>query len=77
VMSFEELESLIQARGGSSILVISPRHLSDKKSERVQLQTEILGEQKRNIECSPGCDWVLFRAQMKKQIDRIDKIFQD
>ncbi len=65
VMSFEEIESLVQARGGASILVISPKHMADRKSARILLQTEKLGEQKRNIRCSPGCDWVLFRAQLK------------
>jgi 4-amino-4-deoxy-L-arabinose transferase-like glycosyltransferase len=67
VLSFEELESLVQARGGASILVISPRYWAERKSEKIQLQTEKLGEQKRNIRCSPGCDWVLFRAQMKPE----------
>jgi 4-amino-4-deoxy-L-arabinose transferase-like glycosyltransferase len=66
-MSFEEIESLVQARGGASLLVIMPRRWADSKSERVQLQTEKLGEQKRNIKCSPGCDWVLFRAQLKAE----------
>jgi 4-amino-4-deoxy-L-arabinose transferase-like glycosyltransferase len=65
VMSFEELESLVEARGGVSILVISPRYWSDKKSAKIRLQIEMLGEQKRNIRCSPGCDWVLFRAELK------------
>jgi 4-amino-4-deoxy-L-arabinose transferase-like glycosyltransferase len=65
VMSFEEIESLVQARGGASLLVISPKYWADSKSERIQLQIEKLGEQKRNINCSPGCDWVLFRAQLK------------
>jgi hypothetical protein len=65
VMSFEEIESLVQARGGVSLLVISPKYWADSKSERIQLQIEKLGEQKRNINCSPGCDWVLFRAQLK------------
>jgi hypothetical protein len=64
-MSFEEIESLVQARGGASLLVIAPKYWADSKSARIQLQTEKLGEQKRNIKCSPGCDWVLFRAQLK------------
>ncbi|MBO0720963.1 MAG: hypothetical protein J2P41_09075, partial [Blastocatellia bacterium] len=65
VMSFDEIESLVQARGFSSILVISPRHWLDTKNPTIQLQTEMLGEQKRKIGCSPGCDWVLYRAQLK------------
>jgi 4-amino-4-deoxy-L-arabinose transferase-like glycosyltransferase len=67
VMSFEEIESLVQARGGASLLVITLKHLADNKSGRIQLQTEMLGEQKRNIKCSPGCDWVLFRVQLKTE----------
>jgi 4-amino-4-deoxy-L-arabinose transferase-like glycosyltransferase len=65
VKSLEELESLILARGDKSILVASPRRWVNGINEMSPVTIEPLGEQKRNLGCSPDCDWVLFRAYPK------------
>ncbi len=66
VSSTEEIESLISANGGESILVVSPKRWNIGMKQTSQITMEQLGEQNRNIRCSPGCDWVLLRAQMKE-----------
>jgi 4-amino-4-deoxy-L-arabinose transferase-like glycosyltransferase len=66
VASPEIIEGLIRANGGTSMLVASPRRWADGINETSQLKMERLWEHKRIMRCSPGCDWVLLRAELKK-----------
>jgi 4-amino-4-deoxy-L-arabinose transferase-like glycosyltransferase len=65
VASPEEVESLIMASGSTSILVASLKSWANGINETPHMTFEVLGEQKRNRDCSPECDWVLQRAQLK------------
>jgi 4-amino-4-deoxy-L-arabinose transferase-like glycosyltransferase len=61
----EEVESLIMASGSTSILVASLKSWANGINETPRVAIQMLGEQKRNRGCSPECDWVLQRAQLK------------
>jgi hypothetical protein len=64
--SAEDIASLIEAGRSQSILVISPRRWSDDVTKSGTLRAEKLGEQGFNGACSPGCDWVLIRAEKNR-----------
>ncbi len=66
VASPEKIEGLIRENRATSILVASPTRWVDGINETSQLKIEQLAEQKRNKRCSPGCDWVLLRAELRK-----------
>jgi 4-amino-4-deoxy-L-arabinose transferase-like glycosyltransferase len=61
----EEVESLMRATGSRSILVASLERWANGVNETSSVKFQKLGEQKRNKSCSPECDWVLQRAQLK------------
>ena len=61
--SAEEIARLIEAGGGQSILVMTPREWIDGVTKSGTLRAEKIGEHNFNIACSPECDWVLLRAQ--------------
>jgi 4-amino-4-deoxy-L-arabinose transferase-like glycosyltransferase len=70
ITSLHDIEPLIRANGGRSILVMAQhrwvRFLNHLEEFNVsEVSVESLGEQKRNVGCAPDCSWVLFRAELK------------
>jgi 4-amino-4-deoxy-L-arabinose transferase-like glycosyltransferase len=61
--SGEEIAQLAEAGQSQSVLIMSPRRFSDYLMKDASLSLEKIGEQPFNARCSPGCDWVLLRAQ--------------
>ena len=61
--SAEEVALLIETGRSQSILVMSPREWGDGLMKSPKLRVEKIGEQEFKASCSPGCDWVLLRAQ--------------
>lgn len=64
-VSLDNVEQSIRATGGTSMLIASQRRWLGGLNETSQVKLEKLGEQKRNLSCSPDCDWVLLRAQLR------------
>jgi 4-amino-4-deoxy-L-arabinose transferase-like glycosyltransferase len=62
-MSGEEIARLAEAGQSQSVLIMSPRRFSEYLMKDPILSLEKIGEQRFNAVCSPGCDWVLLRAQ--------------
>ncbi|HKX33458.1 MAG TPA: glycosyltransferase family 39 protein [Blastocatellia bacterium] len=65
ITALEEIEPLIRANGGTSILVLSQRRWISFLNRIPGVDEVWLGEQPNNLGCSPDCVWVLFRAQLK------------
>jgi len=63
VISVGEIERLVEASPSQSLLVISRHRWSVHVAEGKRLRVEKIGEQRFNARCSPGCDWVLLRAE--------------
>jgi 4-amino-4-deoxy-L-arabinose transferase-like glycosyltransferase len=63
--SSDEIALLVEASRSQSILVASRKRWSDGVTKSEKLRTEVIGEQTFNAHCSPGCDWVLLRAQKR------------
>jgi len=63
VKSTEEIATLIEAGRSQSLLIMSPKRWGDGLMKSANLRVEKIGEQEFNAGCSPGCDWVLLRAQ--------------
>jgi len=66
VFSSDEIVLLVEASRSQSILVASRKRWRDGVMKSEKLQTEMIGEQKLNAQCSPDCDWVLLRARKKQ-----------
>jgi 4-amino-4-deoxy-L-arabinose transferase-like glycosyltransferase len=66
VFSADEIAVLAEASRSQSILVASRKRWSDGVMKSEKLQTEMVGEQKFNAQCSPDCDWALLRARKKQ-----------
>ncbi len=65
VTSVDEIALLIEASRSRSVLIASRKQWSGGVTESEKLLVEKIGEQEFNARCSPGCDWVLLRAQKK------------
>jgi hypothetical protein len=65
VFSSDEIALLVEASRSQSILIASRKRWSDGVMKSEKLQTEMIGEQKFNAQCSPDCDWVLLRARKR------------
>lgn len=65
VTSVDEIALLVEASRSRSVLIASRKRWSDGVTESGKLLVEKIGEQDFNARCSPGCDWVLLRAQKK------------
>lgn len=64
VISVDEIERLVEASQGQSLLVMSRERWSRHVTKPERLRVERVGAQVFNVRCSPGCDWVLLRAQL-------------
>ncbi|HEY8461565.1 MAG TPA: glycosyltransferase family 39 protein [Blastocatellia bacterium] len=62
-MSGEEIARRAEAAQSQSLLVMTLKRFADYLMKEPALSLEKIGEQKFNARCSPGCDWVLLRAQ--------------
>jgi 4-amino-4-deoxy-L-arabinose transferase-like glycosyltransferase len=62
--SVDEIALLVEASRSRSLLIISRKRWVDGVTRSEKLLTEKIGEQEFNARCSPGCDWVLLRAQL-------------
>jgi len=69
-MSVDEIALLIKASRSQSVLIVSRKRWVDGVTKAEKLQTEKIGEQEFNARCSPGCDWVLLRAQSVRYRER-------
>jgi 4-amino-4-deoxy-L-arabinose transferase-like glycosyltransferase len=70
VTSVDEIALLIEASRSQSVLILSRKRSSDGVAKAENLQVEELGDQRFNARCSPGCDWVLLRAQKNVSAER-------
>lgn len=66
VFSSDEIAVLAAASRSQSILVVTRKRWSDGVTKSEKLVTEMVGEQRFNAQCSPDCDWALFRARKKQ-----------
>lgn len=66
LFSSGEIAQLAQASRSRSILVVSKARWIDDVMKARELKTEMLGQQQYHSRCSPGCDWVLLRAQYQE-----------
>lgn len=66
VTSVDEIALLIEASRSRSLLIISRKRWVDDVTRSEKLLTERIGGQEFNARCSPGCDWVLLRAQLAR-----------
>ena len=64
--SADNIALLIAASKSQSFLIASPRRWEGGIIKSDKLMTERLGEQKFIGNCSPDCDWVLFRARRRQ-----------
>ncbi|MGE0127365.1 MAG: ArnT family glycosyltransferase [Blastocatellales bacterium] len=65
VTSADEIALLAEASRSKSVLVISRKRWVEGVTKAEKLRAEEIGKQEFNARCSPGCDWVLLRAQKK------------
>jgi hypothetical protein len=70
VTSIDEIALLIEASRSQSVLIMSRKRWSEDVQKAENLQVEELGSQGFNARCSPGCDWVLLRAQKSVSAER-------
>lgn len=64
--SADNIALMIETSQTKSLLVASRKRWVEGLTKSEKLTTKMLGEQNYNARCSPGCDWVLLRAERKR-----------
>ena len=62
----DEIAGLLMARGFESVLVMAYDRWVPGLEKNETLAVERLGRQAGRVGCSPGCDWVLVRIELRK-----------